>query len=150
MYKVYPVEFQTQSDVSGTALGISLDEVEDVDFHIAHPVVSISVEMSRHLGLIRIMCYLVEMPLEPMFQTVLGLADVLFPAYCAGYTIYQVVTVTADVVSCSVLFACDWCNDMAISVQFRAVLAAMVLALLGGSSDMGQGVPARREPGSYK
>ena len=101
---MYPVEFQTQSDVSGRALGSSLvDEVEDVDFHIVHPVVSISVEMSRHLGFLRIMCYLVEVPLEPLFQTVLGLADVLFPASCAGYTIYQVVT---DV-SCSVLFACD-------------------------------------------
>ena len=84
-----------------------MDEVEDVDFHIIHPLVSISVEMSRHLGLLRIMCYLVEVPLEPLFQTVLGLADVLFPTSCAGYTIYQVVACTADVVSCSVLFPCD-------------------------------------------
>ena len=89
---MYPVEFQTQSDVSGRALGSSLvDEVENVDFHITHLVVSISVKMSRHLGLLRIVCYLVEVPLEPLFQTVLGLADVLFPASCAGYTIYQVV-----------------------------------------------------------
>ena len=84
-----------------------MDEVEDVDFHIIHPLVSISVEMSRHLGLLRIMCYLVEVPLKPLFQTVLGLADVLFPKSCAGYTIYQVVACTADVVSCSVLFARD-------------------------------------------
>ena len=59
-----------------------MDEVEDVDFHIIHPLVSISVEMSRHLGLLRIMCYLVEVPLEPLFQTILGLADVLFPTSC--------------------------------------------------------------------
>ena len=84
-----------------------MDEVEDVDFHITPPMVSISVEMSRHHGLLRIMCYLVEVPLEPLFQTVLSLADVLFPASCAGYTIYQVVACTADVVTCSLLFACD-------------------------------------------
>ena len=64
-----------------------MDEVEDMDFHITHPVVSISVEMSQHLSFLHIMCYLVEVPLEPLFQTVLGLADVLFPASCAGYTL---------------------------------------------------------------
>ena len=41
---VYPVKFQTQSDVSGRNLGSSLmDKVENVDFHVTHPVVSISV-----------------------------------------------------------------------------------------------------------
>ena len=86
MQMVYPVEFQTYSDVSGRALGSSLvDEVEDVDFHIIHPLVSISVEMSQHLGLLSIMCYLVEVPLDPLCQTVLGLADILFPTSCAGY-----------------------------------------------------------------
>ena len=105
---MYPVEFQTQSDINGRALHNSLmDEVEDMDFHILHALVSISVEMSQHLGLLRIMCYLVEVPLEPLFHTVLGLADVLFPTSCAGYTVYQIDAVAADVVSCSILLSGD-------------------------------------------
>ena len=66
-----------------------MDEVEDVDFHITHPMVSISVEMSQHLSLLRIMCYLVEVPLEPLFQTVLGLADVLFLLHLVQDIQYQ-------------------------------------------------------------
>ena len=47
MYTVYPVEFQTQSDISGGALCDSLmDEVMDVDSHILYGLVSISVEMT--------------------------------------------------------------------------------------------------------
>ena len=68
---MYPVEFQTQSDVNGRALCDSLmNEVKDMDSHILYAVVSIPIEMSRHLGLLCIMCYLVEVPLEPLFQTV--------------------------------------------------------------------------------
>ena len=105
---VYPVKFQSQSDVSGRALGDSLmDEVKDVYPHILHTLVSISIEMYRHLGLLRIVCYLVEVLLKPLFQTVLGLTDVLFPASCAGSTLHQIVTVAADVVSCSAFLACD-------------------------------------------
>ena len=75
---MYPVKFQTQTDFRGRALGDSLmDEVRDVNLHIIHGLASISVEMSRHLGLLRIMCYLVEVPLEPLFQTVL-----VWPTYC--------------------------------------------------------------------
>ena len=38
-------------------------------------------------------------PLEPLFQTVLGLANILFPASGAGDAVYQIVTVAADVVA---------------------------------------------------
>ena len=60
---------------------------------------SISIEMSR-LGLLRIVCYLVEVPLKP--QTVLGLADVLFPTPREGYTVHHIVGIAADIVPCLV------------------------------------------------
>ena len=105
---MYPVEFQSRSDFSGRAVGDSLlDEVKDMYFYILQAMVSISVEMSRHLSLLHIMCYLIEVPLKPLFQTVLGLADILFPTSRAGYTVYQIVAVAADVVSCSVLLTRD-------------------------------------------
>ena len=98
---MYPVKFQAQSDVSGRALCDSLmDKVKDVDSHILYPLVSISVEISRHLGLFRIMYYLIEVPLEPLFQTVLGLAHILFSTHCARDAVYQTVAVAADVMSC--------------------------------------------------
>ena len=96
---MYPVKFQGQSDVSDRDLCDSLmKKVKNVDSHILYALVSISVEMAGHLGLLRIVCYLIELPLEPLFQTVLALAHILFPTSCAGYTVYQVVPVTADVV----------------------------------------------------
>ena len=49
---------------------VELRRVKDMDSHILYAVVSIRIEMSRHLGLLCIMCYLVEVPLEPLFQTV--------------------------------------------------------------------------------
>ena len=62
---VYPVKFQTQSDLSDRPLGDKLiDEAEDVYLYILHALMSISVEMSRHLGLLHIMCYLVKVPLK--------------------------------------------------------------------------------------
>ena len=84
-----------------------MDEVEDMYFYILHALVSISIEISRHLGLLRIVCYLVEVHLEPLFQAVLGLTDVLFPASRAGYTVYHIVAVAADVVSRSVFLTRD-------------------------------------------
>ena len=129
---MYPVKFQTQSDVSGGALGESLmDEVEDMDGHILHAKVSISVEMSRHFSLLCIMYFLVEVPSEPLFQTVLGLPNILFPTSCEGYTVYQILTVAADVVSCAILLSGDLCYDVAISVQLRAIPAAGVVTLWG-------------------
>ena len=99
---VYPVKFETQSDLS-RALGDSLiDEGKDVYLYIPHALVSsISVEMFRHLGLLYIVYYLVKVPLK------LCLADVLFPTSCAGYTVHQAVAITADVVSFSVFTACE-------------------------------------------
>ena len=78
---MYPVKFQTQSDFVGGALGDSvIDEVKDMDLHILNALVSISVEMSHHLGLLNIMSYLVEVILKLLFQDVLCLEDVLFLA----------------------------------------------------------------------
>ena len=48
-----------------------------MDSYILYAVVSVPVEMSQHLGLLCIMHYLVEVPLEPLFQAVLGR-----PTYC--------------------------------------------------------------------
>ena len=48
-----------------------------------------------------------EVPLEPLFQTVLCLAHVLFLAFGACYTIHQIATVAADIVFCSIYLACD-------------------------------------------
>ena len=119
-----------------------MNEVEDMDFHILHALVSISIEISRHLGLLHIMCYLVEVPLEPLFQTVLGLAYILFSASRAGYAVHQIVAIAADVVSCSILPTADECYDVAISVKFRAVSAARIVTLRGCSRDLSHGVTA--------
>ena len=105
---VYPIKFHAQSNLSSGAHGDSLmDEVEDVYLNILYALMSISVEMSRHLGLLCIVCHLIEVPLIPLFQTVLGLANILFSASCVGYTVQQIVVVAADVVSCSVFLAPD-------------------------------------------
>ena len=80
---MYPVEFQTQSDVNGRALCDSLmNKVKDMDSYILYAVVSVPVEMSQHLGLLCIMHYLVEVPLEPLFQAVLGR-----PTYCLPHLV---------------------------------------------------------------
>ena len=97
---MYPVKFQTQTDFRGRALGDSLmDEVEDVNLHIIHGLASISVEMSRHLGLLRIMCYLVN-ALGTSVSDCSCLADVLFLASGAHYAIHQVAAVAAGDISC--------------------------------------------------
>ena len=83
---MYPVEFQTQSDVNGRALCDSLmNKVKDMDSYILYAVVSVPVEMSQHLGLLCIMCYLVEVPLEPLFQAVLGR-----PTYCLPHLVQDI------------------------------------------------------------
>ena len=105
---MYPVKFQTQSDLSGRALGDSLmDDVRYVDLYILHSLVSISVEMSQHLCLLCIVCYLTEFSLEPLFQTVLCLAIELFLASGASYTIHKIVAVAVDLVSCLIFLALD-------------------------------------------
>ena len=66
------------------------------------------------------------MPLEPLFQTVLCLADILFLASGACYAVHQVVPAAADIVSCSILLSHDQIFDVTIFVQSRAVSAARI------------------------
>ena len=45
-----PVKLTSQPDVGGGVLdGAQVDKVEDMDFHVRQTLVSISVEMSRHV-----------------------------------------------------------------------------------------------------
>ena len=81
-----------------------MDEIEDMDFHILLPSVSISVEMSRHFGFLHVVHHLVEMALESLFQTVLGLTHILFLASSAGDTVDQVVAVARHVVFSAIFF----------------------------------------------
>ena len=72
-----PVKLTSQSDVDGGVLnGARVDKVEDVDFYVRRTMVSISVEMSRHFSFFHIVHYLVEVTLEPLFQTVLCLPNI--------------------------------------------------------------------------
>ena len=47
------------------------------------------------------------MPLEPLFQTVLGLANIMFPTSGGGDAVYQIVIVAADVVASSIRLTGD-------------------------------------------
>ena len=89
-----PVKFPSQSDIQcGILGGAEVDEVEDVDFHILQPSVSISVKMPRHFSFLHVVHHPVEMALESLFQTVLGLTHILLLASSAGDTVDQVVAV---------------------------------------------------------
>ena len=66
------------------------------------------------------MHYLIEMPLESLFQTVFGLAHILFFASSAGYTVYQIVAVACHVVFRVVFSASNGCHHVVFRVQQRA------------------------------
>ena len=89
---------------------------------------SISVEMSRHFRFLRVVHHLVEMTLEPLFQTVLGLTDILFLASSAGDAVDQVVAV----VRCPIFSTCDTSHYLAICVQQGTISAFPVRASLVG------------------
>ena len=93
---------------------------------------SISVEMSRHLRFLRVVHHLVEMTLEPLFQTVLGLTDILFLASSAGDAVDQVVAVARHVVSSPIFSTCDTSHYLAICVQQGTISAFPVRASLVG------------------
>ena len=81
-----------------------MDKVEDVDFHIFQTPVSIFVEMPRHFSFLHVMHHLIEMALESLFQTVLGVTHILFLASSAGD---QVVAVACHVVFSAIFSTCD-------------------------------------------
>ena len=78
---------------------------------------SISVEMSGHIGFLQVMYHLVEMTLESLFQAVFGLAYILFLASSAGDAVDEVVAVARHIVSCAIFSACDGCHYLAFRVQ---------------------------------
>ena len=124
---MHPVEFPSQFDVlGGTLCGVKGDKVKYMYFHVLQTLVSISVEMSGHFGFLHIMHYQVEVPLEYLFQTVLGLANILFFASSAGYAIDQVVAVACHVVFRTVFYASNGCHDVAFRVEERAITALVV------------------------
>ena len=60
---------------------------------------------------------LVEVPLESLFQTVLGLAHILFLASSAGYTAVQSVAVAHHIVFRAVFSASNDCYNVSFHVQ---------------------------------
>ena len=64
---------------------------------------------------------LVEMGLKPLFQTIFGLAYILFATFATNDTVEQVVDVAAHVVSRPILLPCYRCPDMALVVNEWAV-----------------------------
>ena len=81
------------------------------------------------------------MPLEVLFQTVLGLAHILFLAHSAGYTVDQDVTVACHIVFLAVFTASNSCHNVDFGVQPRAIWALTVGAcgvdpLVGSLSSM--------------
>ena len=80
--------------------------------------------------------------LEHCFRLFLFLAYLLFPTSSAGYVVYQVVAVAADVLSCMILLTGDKCYDVAIGVELRAISAAGVVTLQGCSDDQSHSVTA--------
>ena len=68
------------------------------------------------------MQYLVEVPLESLFQTILGLTHILFAASSAGYAVDQVVAVVGHIMFHLVFSASNGCLDMAILVKQGAGL----------------------------
>ena len=109
-----------------------MDEVEDVDFHILQTPVSISVEMPRHFSFLHVMHHLVEVPLESLFQTVLGMTHILFLASSAGDTVDQVVAVARHVVFSAIFSTCDSGHNMAVCVQQGTISALPIRASLVG------------------
>ena len=93
---------------------------------------SISVEMSRHFRFLHVVYHLVEMALESLFQTVLGLTHILFLASAAGDAVDQVVAVARDVVFSGIFSTCDSGQNMTVCVQQGTISALPVCASLVG------------------
>ena len=126
-----PVKLTTQSDVGGSVLdGAQVDKVEDMYYYVHQTLVSIRVEMCRHLSFFHIVHYLVEVTLEPLFQTVLCLPYILLLASLTGDTIDKVVTFARYVVFGAVFPSRHGGHYMAFRVQEGAVPALMVGAFL--------------------
>ena len=96
---------------------------------------SISVEMSRHLSFSHIVHYLVEVALEPLFQTVLCLPYILLLASPTGDTINKVVAFARHVMFDAVFPSHYGGHYMAFLVQERIVPAPLVHLLSGCSAD---------------
>ena len=104
---VDPVKFPSKSDVQcGIPSGAEVDEVEDMDFHILQPSESISVEMSRHFRFLHVVHHLVEMPLESLFQTVLGLTHILFLVMHVSVCVCLTVCVSVGLCLCVCVYVC--------------------------------------------
>ena len=128
-----PVKLTPQSDVVGGVFdGAQVDKVEDMYFYVHQTLVSIPVEMSRHLIFFHIVHYLVEVILEPLFQTVLCLPYILFLASPTGDAIDKVVAFACHVVFGAVFPSRHGGNYMAFRVQEEAVPALTVGAFLVG------------------
>ena len=128
-----PIKLTSQTDVDGGVLICALvDKVEDMDFYVCQTLVSISVEISGHFSFFHIVHYLVEVTLEPLFQTVLCLPYVLLLACPAGDTIDKVVAFERHVVFGGALPSRHGGHYMAFRVQERTVPALTVGAFLVG------------------
>ena len=94
-----PIKLTSQSDADcGVLVGAQVDKVKDMNFHVRQTLVSISVEMSGHFSFFHIVHYLVEVTLEPLFQTVLCLPYILLLASPAGDAVDKVVAFARHVV----------------------------------------------------
>ena len=109
-----------------------MDKVEDVDFHVLQTPVSNSVEMSGHYCFLHIVHHLVEVTLESLFQTILGLTYILFLASPAGDAVDKVATVARHIVFCVIFPARDSCHNVAFCVQQGTISALTVGASLVG------------------
>ena len=78
------------------------------------------------------MHHLVEVALESLFQTVLGLTHILFLASSVGDTVDQVVAVALHVVFSAIFSTCDSGQNMAVCVQQGTISALPVRASLVG------------------
>ena len=93
-----------------------------MDFHIFSTPVSIWLKYLDTWFFFHIIQYLVELPLESLFQTILGLTHILFLASSAGYAVDQVVAVVGHIMFHLVFSASNGCLDMAIHVRQGAGL----------------------------
>ena len=126
-----PIKLTSQSDVDGGVLvGAQVDKVEDMDFYVRQTLVSISVETSGHFSFFHIVHYLVEVTLEPLFQTVLCLPYIRLLASLPGDSIDKVVACARHVVFGEVFPSRHGGHFMAFRVEQWTVPALMVGASL--------------------
>ena len=129
-----PVKLSSRSDVLGGVLsGAQVNKVEDMDFHVHQTLVSILVEMSRHFSFLHVVHYLVEVTLEPLFQTVLSLTYMLLLASPTGDAVDQVVAIACHIVFGAIFPACQGGHYVAFLVQQWTVPALTVGVFLVGS-----------------